>query len=106
MSASPAFNVDRVKDGVDRVQATVLAETDKAIIYIENLDLNSQQGSVWHDALIVRWIRAAKSGSPDTLYEVMIETAATEPLIAATGPRSIQRVFLAALERVEANCQA
>jgi hypothetical protein len=39
MSASPAFNVDRVKDGVDRVQATVLAETDKAIIYIENLDL-------------------------------------------------------------------
>jgi hypothetical protein len=54
------------------------------------------------------WIRAAKSGSPDMLHEVMIETAATEPLIesgdwASFDPASFLRH---ALERVEADGQA
>jgi hypothetical protein len=55
-------------------------------------------------------IRAAKSGDPDLLHEVMIETAATEPLIADQGgdwPSFDTASFLRhALQRVEAEGQA
>ena len=54
-------------------------------------------------------IRAAKSGDPDLLHEVMIETAATEPLIDQGGdwPSFDAASFLRhALERVEAEGQA
>jgi hypothetical protein len=55
-------------------------------------------------------IRAAKGGDPDLLHEVMIETAATEPLIADGGgdwPSFDATSFLRhALERVEAEGQA
>ena len=55
-------------------------------------------------------IRAAKSGDPDLLHEVMIETAATEPLIADQGgdwPSFDTASFLRhALKRVEAEGEA
>lgn len=54
-------------------------------------------------------IRAGKSGDPDLLHEVMIETAATEPLIdkGDDWPSFDAASFLRhALERVEAEGQA
>jgi hypothetical protein len=54
------------------------------------------------------WIRTAKSGNPDMLHEVMIETAAMEPLIeGGDWPSFDPTSFLRhALRRVEADGRA